>query len=296
MKPYSPIFGHLPLMRAIRQEWPSDAHTTYVNLKLAREWQKYFPNATECPPVIYMDLRPIMPDPWALVIDPGFAAQLTQDTPQPRHSMFRWANIPLTGRLDLLAMDPANHKLWRSRLIPGFAPRNLATHVPSIIEEVQTFADIVKAKAGNGTDWGTMFTMHDSLVALSFDVIVGLQVFEQRNTPGPMLVALRTLISYAKFNSLANRLERLTPKYRRDVHRNTKIMDDNLRPQILSRLAASDAPKEQQTIIDLAIKEVKNSGRIGRGRGWEPPSPGMLMFETNIELKKDSRENHLHCQ
>ncbi|KAK8137610.1 cytochrome P450 4V3 [Apiospora sp. TS-2023a] len=266
MEPYSPLFGHLPLMRDVRQDWPSDAHTTYANLKLAREWQKYFPNATKCPPVIYMDLWPIMPDPWALVIDPAFAAQLTQDTPQPRHSMFRWANIPLTGGLDLLAMDPANHKLWRSRLIPGFAPRNLATHVPAIIEEVQTFADIVKSKAGKGTDWGDMFTMYDSLVALTFDVIVrvatGLRVFEQRNTPGPMLVALRTLISYAKFNSLANRLERLTPKYRRDVHRNTKIMDENLRPQILSRLAASDTPKEQQTIIDLAIKEVKSNGQI----------------------------------
>lgn len=77
-----------------------------------------------------------------------------------------------------------------------------------------------------------------------------------------MLVALRTLISYAKFNSLANRLERWTPKYKRAVRQNAKVLDDILRPQILSRLAASDTPKEQKTIIDLAIQEAKSSGEV----------------------------------
>ncbi|KAK8078731.1 hypothetical protein PG994_002538 [Apiospora phragmitis] len=266
MEPYSPIFGHLPLMRALRQNWPSDAHTTYVNIKIAREWKKYFPKATECPPVIYIDLWPIMSQPFAMIIDPAFAAQLTQETPQPRHFMFKWAQIPLTGGLDLLSIDPANHKLWRSRLSPGFSPRNLATHVPAIIEEVEIFADAIKAKAGKGADWGEMFTLYDKLIALTFDVIMrvatGLRSFEQsNNTPGPMLLALRTLISYAKFNSLPNRLERLTPKYKRNIDHNAKIMEDILRPQIASRLAASDTTRDQKTIIDMAIREVKNSGQ-----------------------------------
>jgi len=172
MEPYSPLFGHLPLMRALRKNWPSDAHTTYANVKIARDWKKHFPKASECPPVIYVDLWPIMPEPFVMIIDPAFASQLTQETPQPRHSMFKWAQIPLTGGLDLLSMDQANHKLWRSRLSPGFSPRNLATHVPAIMEEVRIFADTIKAKAGKGTDWGDMFTFYDHLVALTFDVIV----------------------------------------------------------------------------------------------------------------------------
>ncbi|KAK8123985.1 Cytochrome P450 monooxygenase aflN [Apiospora kogelbergensis] len=256
-------------MRALRQGWPSDSHTTYANVKIVREWKKHFPEASECPPVIYLDLWPIMPEPFAMIVDPALASQLTQETPQPRHPIFKWAQVPITGGLDLLSADPVNHKLWRSRLIPGFSPRNLATHVPAMIEEVQTFADIVKSKAGKGGDWGDMFTFYDKTVALTFDVIT--------NTPGPMLLALRALISYAKFNSLPNRLERLTPKYKRVIGHNSKIMADVLLPQIVTRLAASDAPRSQKTIIDMAIQEVKNSGQ-------SPSSDFIDIVASNIKM------------
>ncbi|KAK8017682.1 cytochrome P450 4V3 [Apiospora rasikravindrae] len=281
MEPYSPIFGHLPLMRALRQNWPSDAHSTYANLKIARDWKKYFPAASACPPVVYMDLWPIMPEPFAMIFDPAFASQLTQETPQPRHPMFKWAQIPLTGGLDLLSMDQADHKLWRSRLSPGFSPRNLGTHVPAIIEEVETFADALKVKAGKGAEWGDMFTLYDKTVALTFDVIVrvatGLRINEQTNTQGPMLLALRALISYLKLKSLPNRLGRLTPKYKRVINHNSKIMEDILRPQVISRLAALDTPGEEKTIIDMAIREAKISGQV--------PSSGFIdIVVSNIKI------------
>lgn len=92
-----------------------------------------------------------------------------------------------------------------------------------------------------------------------------------------MLLALRALISYAKFNSLPNRLERLTPKYKRVIGHNSKIMADVLLPQIVTRLAASDAPRSQKTIIDMAIQEVKNSGQ-------SPSSDFIDIVASNIKM------------
>jgi cytochrome P450 len=86
--------------------------------------------------------------------------------------MFKWLLNPLTGGLDLLSMDLANHKLWRSRLNPGLSARNLATHVPALVEEVGIFAAALKDRAGMDGSWSEMFTLYDRTVALTFDVIM----------------------------------------------------------------------------------------------------------------------------
>ncbi|KAI1500515.1 sterigmatocystin biosynthesis P450 monooxygenase StcS [Biscogniauxia marginata] len=265
MEPYSPLFGHLPLMRDLRRDLPTDAHSTYINVKIARDWKLYFPSAPECPPVIYIDLWPIMPQPFILIISPQLCSQLTQETPQPRHAMFKWAQIPLTDGLDLLSMDQTDHKLWRSRLNPGFSSRNLAVHVPALIEEVSIFTTALKSKAGEGRNWGEMFTLYDKAIALTFDVIMriatGLRIHEQTSGPEPILVALRSLIACCKFNNIKNRLERLTPTFNRVVSRNTKIIRDFLYPQIVARLSASTTSDSQKTVVDLAIKEVKEENQ-----------------------------------
>ncbi|RYP63653.1 hypothetical protein DL769_006908 [Monosporascus sp. CRB-8-3] len=192
-------------------------------------------------------------------------SQLTQETPQPRHAMFKWAQIPLTGGLDLLSMDQANHKLWRSRLNPGFSSRNLRAHVPALVEEVEIFATALKDRAGADGSWSDMFTLYDKTIALTFDIIMrismGLRIHEQTSGPEPVLVALRTLISCCKFNSIRNRLERLTPAFKRVVSHNTNIIRNLLYPQVISRLGSSGRPVNPKTVVDLAIKEVKESNQ-----------------------------------
>jgi cytochrome P450 len=171
-EPYSVFFGHLLLMKGLREGMPSDAHSVYANIRLVREWQKFFPHAKACPPVIYLDFWPLMSVPFVMVVSPDLCAQVTQETPQPRHPMLIWAQWPLSQGLDLLSMNKSNHKVWRSRLNPGFSAKGLAGHMPVLLEETNKFAEAIKSQAGQDGDWGTTFTLYDRAIALTFDIIM----------------------------------------------------------------------------------------------------------------------------
>ncbi|KAK2880697.1 hypothetical protein FQN49_000466 [Arthroderma sp. PD_2] len=266
IEPYSPFFGHLPLMRSLRKGLPRDAHGSYTSMKIIQNWQIYFPTAKKCPPLIYMDVWPFMSQPIIMVIAPELCSQLTQETPQPRHPMFRWALAPVSDGIDLISMNMADHKVWRSRLNPGFSSRNVMQSMPAVLEEVSIFAQKLKNTADSGShEWGDMFTLYGGAVALTFDVIarftLDLRLHEQTRGPGPLLKALRNLIACLKLRNLKNRLERLTPGLRRVVSRNSGIMRDILLPQVQSRLSEVLDSKNHKTVIDLAIKDLKESGQ-----------------------------------
>ena len=171
-QPYSVLFGHLRLMSILRKGLPSDAHDTYVLRRLALEWQDYFSTAAKCPPVVYLDLWPFLSEPLILVISSQACAQLTQENPQPRHSLFQWALTPLTSGKDLTSVDMPTHRIWRSRLNPGFSSKSMMSQVDALIEEVTIFVKNLKDKAGKKSTWGEKFTLYDITVSLTFDVIL----------------------------------------------------------------------------------------------------------------------------
>jgi cytochrome P450 len=159
-------------MGALQQGLPNDAHNTYALRKLSLNWQTYFPNATKCPPLIYLDLWPFLSQPLILVTDPQACSQLTQVTPQPRHSLFREALHPLTAGKDLTCADIPTHRLWRSVFNPGFSNRNLMSQMDALLEEVTIFSQKLKNKAGTDNNWGELFTLYDDAVSLTFDIIL----------------------------------------------------------------------------------------------------------------------------
>ncbi|PGH05785.1 hypothetical protein GX51_02756 [Blastomyces parvus] len=266
IEPYSPFLGHLPLLKSLGEGFPRDAHRSYSNMRIVQNWKKYFPGAKKCPPLIYLDVWPFMAQPIIMVIDPELCSQLTQETPQPRHSMFGWALKPVTDSIDLISMNMADHKVWRSRLNPGFSSRNVIQNMPAILEEVSIFAQKLKDTAdADSREWGSMFTLYDRAVALTFDVIsrfaLDLHIHEQTAGPGPLLTSLRNLISRVKLKNIKTRLERLTPEYKRFVSHNAATMRDILLPQIQSRFSDTLESKNQKTVIDLAIKDFKKHGQ-----------------------------------
>ncbi|ETS85967.1 hypothetical protein PFICI_03992 [Pestalotiopsis fici W106-1] len=262
MEPYSLITGHLLLMNKIRKQFPSDSHQTIINKKIMENWNEYFPGATECPPVIYLDLWPFVPFTFAMVVSPELCAQLTQVTPQPRQPMFKWAQKPLTDGLDMLSLDWTGHKLWRSRLNPGFSSQSLNSHFPALIEEVDIFSQIMTSQAGPAGEWGQMFTMYDKVIALTFDIIArittGLRLYEQSSGPSPLLVSLRNLIACLKLDSLKNRIERHTPSFKRKVYQNAEVIRKLLQPEVEARILESSKLADRKTVVDLAVKEMGN--------------------------------------
>jgi hypothetical protein len=174
MEPHSLLFGHLLILKRLNQGLPKDAHFTYGNRKFAMDWKKYFPEETQCPGLLYLDLWPVLAEPLILVIDPEASCQLTQDSLQPRHPVFRWALEPVTGGKDLISMssiDMQIWRLWRNRFNPGFSSRSVISNMPALLEETATFAGILKDHSGHDGDWGDVFTLYDRAVNLSFDVI-----------------------------------------------------------------------------------------------------------------------------
>lgn len=84
---------------------------------------------------------------------------------------------------------------------------------------------------------------------------------EQTAGPGPLLNALRNLISCVKLKNVKTRLERLTPEFKSFVSQNAATMRDILLPQIQLRFSDTLDSKNQKTVIDLAIKDFKKSGQ-----------------------------------
>lgn len=79
---------------------------------------------------------------------------------------------PVTDGIDIISMNMADHKVWRSRLNPGFSSRNVIQNMPAILEEVSLFAQRLKDTIDGGSgEWGRMFTLYDRAVAVTFDII-----------------------------------------------------------------------------------------------------------------------------
>lgn len=158
-------------MGLLKSGLPADAHDTYITQKLGLDWRVYFPKASRSPPLAYLDLWPFLSQPLILVFDPQACAQLTQETPQPRHPLFKWALTPLTGGRDLTSVDMSTHKIWRSRLSPGFSPRTLTSQMDALLEEVTIFVEKLRDRAGADGSWSKIFALYDDTVTLAFDII-----------------------------------------------------------------------------------------------------------------------------
>ena len=87
MEPYSPLFGHFAVMRELRRGLSPDDHQTHISTKVIRDWKKYFPAASECPSVVHLDLWPIVPQPFTMVISPRPGSHIPEGMPKPEDSV-----------------------------------------------------------------------------------------------------------------------------------------------------------------------------------------------------------------
>ncbi|KAI0099195.1 cytochrome P450 [Nemania sp. FL0031] len=279
-EPHSFLLGHLPLMMSLKRGLPKDAHDTYAQRRLTGNWPEYFPGYSKCPHVIYLDLWPFLSYPLMQATSAEACYQMTQQRSQPRHPMFGWAIAPVTRGRDLISMDIPTHRVWRSMLNPGFSVRNLTSHIPILTEEVEVFVQGLREKAGSNGTYGAAFGLYDRTAKLTFDIImrtaVDLRVNEQTSGPGPMLKAIRQLITHVKGENIKSRLERLMPGYRRDVSRNTAIIDGILRPHIQSRFGSEAADANRRTVIDLALGQFRLESKGDAGDESPPPPPEFI--------------------
>jgi cytochrome P450 len=170
---------------------------------------------------------------------------------------------PLTQNLDILTTHGAQWRVWRSRFNPGFSSKSITGLVPFILEEVVTFRNILRSKAGPGGSWGGVFPLEPLATNLTFDVIgraaLDVRLGEQADGPGLLQRALVDQISQGVFErNLWTLPRRLSPIRWWRVTRNTKTMREALLPSIYSRLESSVSTvklSKSKTIVDLAVQE-----------------------------------------
>lgn len=164
--------GHLPIMFEFRKEFPGDINIGNFHPWIINNYQKYFPEMDHCPPVIYLDLWPVLKAPIVAAYKNTVAAQFTQTKNLDKHQISLDFMNPLTKGLDIATLQGDEWKKWRGWFNPGFSSRNVSSMVPDLIEEIKDFADNLQQKAGPNGSWGRMFQLRNMTTALTFDIIV----------------------------------------------------------------------------------------------------------------------------
>ncbi|RYP29322.1 hypothetical protein DL767_006783 [Monosporascus sp. MG133] len=109
-----------------------------------------------------------------------------------------------------------------------------------------------------------------------------LRVNEQTEGPGPILKAMRQLLTHVKSPNLWTKLERLGPNYRRDVAMQNSIIRNQFLPQIRRQLGMEASTNSHKTVISLALDEFRNES--GKQNPKEPSSEFIDIVESQLRL------------
>ncbi|KAK8090638.1 cytochrome P450 [Apiospora phragmitis] len=270
-EPHSLVWGHLQMMVAIRALFPKDAHNHHAQIYMVQNWPKFFPGAAARPPVIYLDLWPVL-EPFAFVVDPAMCQDLVQDRLRPRHPQIKHLIRYISGARNLTGWDQPVHTLWRSRLNPGFSARNLQSHMPTFIEEVETFVSLLKAKAPKDGSWGGMFQLLELTTNMTFDIIcrvaMNLNTNEQREGPTELQNSMRTLVRrHVIFKNLGTLRLRLSPWWHLEAWRCSRTLRRALVPRIQEQIGSGEQATTQKTVVQLATKEINNEQGASAANG-----------------------------
>ncbi|POS76442.1 hypothetical protein DHEL01_v205151 [Diaporthe helianthi] len=265
---HSLVFGHLMLLKRIRNLYPKDSASTYATRHIVMNWKQYFPNLTSCPSVIYLDFWPFIGEAVALIVDPAMCQHVTADRFPIRHEQGKYLAWTMSGPRNLFAFDGEEHKRWRARLNPGFSARNLQSHIAGgqIIDEVLIFAKRIKEHAGADGQLGEVFQLFPLAIDLTFDIICRIVLHrdfspgEQVNGPTEMQKAFRIISQHLVFKSWASLHKRLNPFWQLSLWKCHRTLRRVVLPHIQKHMRGHSLVKDsesQKTVLDLALKEVE---------------------------------------
>ena len=184
MPPHHWLLGHLPLMAEITRSLAPHAAGGYI----ADQVRQRHP---ELNTAFYLDVWPFS-RPILAILNPNMMHQLTQQGKEvssrlPCHAVQRTFELskfflqvakdpglrtflqPLTGKEDLITMEGATWKRWRSIFNPGFSANHITSLIPVMVEKVAVFKDVLASKAKSGE----RFCLEDLTLSLTIDIIGG---------------------------------------------------------------------------------------------------------------------------
>ena len=126
----------------------------------------YLRTQYDLPPIFYIDTWPFG-HPICAIVDPDVAYQVTVQWCLPKHAALEEAIWPLAGTKNLASMDGVEHKRWRTIFNPGFSSAHLMTLVDGIMDDVQTFMDVL----GKHADAKDILLLEEAATKATVDII-----------------------------------------------------------------------------------------------------------------------------
>ncbi|MCJ1267244.1 hypothetical protein MMC22_007129 [Lobaria immixta] len=246
MPPHHPLWGHLAITADIFRTLPPVAHGNY----LGDEIRKRYPTLNTA---FYLDNWPL--SPLILnVLNSDMMYQLTQANLIPKHESLRHFVEPLTDGPALVTLEGSVWKRWRATFNPGFSLTHIMTLVPSIVEEMVIFKNILRAHAVKGE----MFHLEELTLNVSIDIIGRVVMdhkFNSQSAYNDLTSALRKQLEWCTIGIEINPLEYFN-FLRPLVHLyNTRRMNRYLSRELDNRYeTVQDKGKPKvKSVVDLAL-------------------------------------------
>lgn len=103
-----------------------------------------------------------------IVTSPTIVSQYSQaENLLPKHPGMRKFMFPVTGGLDLVSMEGPTWKTWRRIFNPGFSATHMMTHVPSMLQQLSVFKDVLRDHMKKGD----IFLLDEAAINATIDVI-----------------------------------------------------------------------------------------------------------------------------
>ena len=189
-----------------------------------------------------------------MVISPELMHQYTQDRYLPKHPVIQQFLNPIAGKHNLLTMEGSIWKQWRGNFNPGFSAGQITSLIPSIVQEVVVFRDLLRERARHNE----VFQLEYMALNLSIDIIGKVVMdhqFHSQKSENTMASALQNQVEWCTMGIDPSPLEYVNV-FRPVVQwYNARRMNLYLSHQLDLRYGNIRTENiEGKSIVDLALK------------------------------------------
>jgi len=150
--------GHLLVLKDKLDHLPSDATPFYAFESLVLEDFK----DTE---IFVMDYWP-MYEPSLMITSPEISVQISNEYNLQRDERELKYFAPVVGGPSLITMTSEEWKTWRGIFNPGFNAAHMLNLIPTIVDSVEVFCDLLRERVGAG-----VFPLENMTMRLTMEVI-----------------------------------------------------------------------------------------------------------------------------
>ncbi|KAH0351541.1 cytochrome P450, partial [Aureobasidium melanogenum] len=172
----------------------------------------------------------------------------------PKHPVLGEALSVISGGGDMLSSDGPQWKVWRSAFNPGFSVAHLMTMMPTIVDNVDTFAQILHKHAVNNE----LFRMEHHATRLTIDIIGKIVLdddFNSQLVEHPLVTAFESQVRWMKIVPVMQKPQQILNIFRPFVHWwNQRQMDTYVGKRLEERFATRNSRGKKKYVIDLALE------------------------------------------